>query len=370
MLRRRWLATVCGVAMIAAACGGANGPASDGNGAGNGNGGADDPGEPEGDHHPIFTYQGDDREERLLEGALEEGRLVWYTAVVGPVATALANGFEDAYPGVTVEVLRDGQPALITRMLQEIGAGRPGPDVVEMPAEGAILVHSLDLSVPRYSPHTDEIPDRWKIVNDEGLVYVSSIRASYGSFAYNTELLDEADVPRELEDLANPALAGMGMPDATGVRIIGSILFKYGEERGREILEAMGENGVEVQAVSGATVADMVARGELAAAFGVFQPHAETLQAEGAPIAWVPLNPVLGNIGSALVTELGQSPHAAVLFADFLTGPEGRAVLEELNYPPPALEVDFEVWVPNEAYESILDYEEDFQLWAEILDGF
>jgi len=64
-------------------------------------------------------------------------------------------------------------------------------------------------------------------------------------------------------------------------------------------------------------------------------PHKRT----GAPIDWVPIEPVIGQpIGIALAKD-APHPHAALLFADFVLSQEGQELFNSLGRPPASLKV-------------------------------
>lgn len=313
----------------------------------------------------VFTYRGEDREQRLLEGALAEGSVTWYTSLAGPVVNALTAAFRAEYPGIDVNVFRGAQTDLVSRTVQELGANRIEADVMELTSDGALLLNQLGVATPFYTPFAADVPERWKIDAGDGNVIMVADRASYVGFAYNTNLLDAADVPDTLEDLADQRLLGkLAIPTSTtGVRWVGNVWRAYGEEAGNAVLDGIAENEVRLESVSGAALADMIASGEVVSSPGIFRNHALALQADGAPIEWRPLEPVTGNIGYVLIPAAATNPHAGMLFADFLLGPVGTQVTSDLFYPAPFLDLGFEVWVPDEDYSDALDYQADFVRW-------
>lgn len=313
----------------------------------------------------VFTYKGEDREQRLLEGALAEGSVTWYTSLAGPVVNALTTAFREEYPGIDVNVFRGAQTDLVSRTVQELAANRIEADVMELTSDGALLLNQLGVATPFYTPFAADVPDRWKIDGGDGNVIMVADRASYVGFAYNTELLDAADLPNSLEDLAGSQLRGkLAIPTSTtGVRWVGNVWKAYGEDAGNTILDAISSNEIRLESVSGAALADMISAGEVVASPGIFRNHALALKAKGAPIEWKPLEPVTGNIGYVLIPAAASNPHAGMLFADFLLGPVGSKVTSDLFYPAPFLDLGFEVWVPDGDYDNAMDYQADFVRW-------
>ena len=70
------------------------------------------------------------------DAARKEGSVSWYTSTPVALAQQLADAFRQQ-SGVEVELLRTGGQAVLRRLQQEIGAGRPGADVMTMSDAGA-----------------------------------------------------------------------------------------------------------------------------------------------------------------------------------------------------------------------------------------
>jgi iron(III) transport system substrate-binding protein len=70
-----------------------------------------------------------DHTKRLIEAAMKEGKVVWYTALSIPDAELLAKRFEQTYPFIKTETLRLVTDALLTKILTETKAGVHNADV-------------------------------------------------------------------------------------------------------------------------------------------------------------------------------------------------------------------------------------------------
>src|SRR3569833_3359514 len=71
-----------------------------------------------------------------VDASKREGTLSWYTSTPVSLAQQLASKFEQE-SGVKVQLLRSGGQAVLSRLQQEISAGRPGADVLTMSDAGA-----------------------------------------------------------------------------------------------------------------------------------------------------------------------------------------------------------------------------------------
>lgn len=354
-----------GMALLLTACGG---------GGGGGGGGGSEAGSDENSAEASpFLYAEDDRTSYLEECAAEEDGLTWYTSLAGAIVDSMVAGFTEAHPDIDVEVFRGEQTDVVSRVVQENQAGRLQGDVVEVTSDGFRVLADLGVLAPYTTPSLDDYDARFIIPapEGEGVLGVGD-RASYVGFAYNTEALPEGDVPQDFEDLLDPALTGKIAitSSTTGVRFVGNVYERFGEEEGEEFLRQFTEQDVRVEAVSGSALAELIARGEVVSSPGIFRNHAQALQEQGQPIEWIPLEPVTANVGYAGAFADATSPCSAALFLDFELGEEGTEIYESLQYPRPSEDLGFETWVPDETFESTDAYNEAFETWSATFDEY
>src|SRR3954453_1417893 len=69
-------------------------------------------------------------DQKLIDAAKKEGKVVWYTAVDLPVAEKVGKAFEAKYPGITVRVERSGAERVFQRIGQEYASNIHAVDVV------------------------------------------------------------------------------------------------------------------------------------------------------------------------------------------------------------------------------------------------
>ena len=77
---------------------------------------------------------------------------------------------------------------------------------------------------------------------------------------------------------------------------------------------------------------DLIASGELLAGAAIFRNHVIVAQQKGAPVEWVPMDVVPTNVGGVAIAAQPPHPHAALLLADYLLGPEGQGILGKYYY--------------------------------------
>jgi len=305
----------------------------------------------------LAKYKGPDRERLLYEGAKKEGKLVWYTSLVPH--NHIAKVFQARYPGVAVDIYRAAGATLSTRLLEEVQAQRYIADAIESTPPQLMLLRDMQGLQPYTSPHLATFPDVAKEEASGDLVFWATDRESLIGVGYNTNVMSAKDIPKKLEDLLNPALKGKMATanNETGARAIGSIL----KAKGEGFVRKLKEQQIRPYATTAAGLARLIISGEAPISFTMVQTNlTQPAATKGAPVAWVPMEIVAVNAGSAAVLAHAPHPHAALLFVDFLISPEGQKMYEGLFYGSAAKVSGFERWYPEkglttEAYEKRAD---------------
>ena len=276
----------------------------------------------------LAAYTGADREQILIAGAKAEGKVVWYTSLAGSSYKELAQGFEKKYPGVKVDVYRAASNELMARITAEAKARQYLVDTIETTLPLLKSLREDGLLAVYTSPHLAKYPAHAKESAGKGLYYWGVNRESFIGVGYNPNLIPSSAVPKNFAGLLNPQLKGkMGLTTSdTGVRMMGAILKFKGEEFARKLKA----QDVSLHSVSGRAMADMAIAGEVPLSPSIFRDHAMESKGKGAPIDWVPMEAVPTNAGATTIVYQAPHPHAAVLMADFILGPEGLKILENL----------------------------------------
>lgn len=312
----------------------------------------------------LAAYSGADREQRLIEGAKAEGKVVWYTSLAGSSYKEIAKGFEAKYPGIKVETYRGTSTDILTRISAEAQAKQVLADVLETTMPPLTYLRENKLLAAYYSPYLAKYPASTKENAGRGLVYWVVDRETYSGIGYNTNLIPAAAVPKNYGDLLKPELKGkIGfVSNETGVRALGGIV----KVKGEEFVKKLKSQEIVLQSVSGRAMADLVVSGEVPLSPTVFRDHAVEVKAKGAPVEWVPMDVTPTNTGGVAVINGAARPHAALLMADFLLGPEGAKILDDLQYGSPLKPVNYKLWYP-EAGMSAAQYEKSMERWEKLL---
>src|SRR5581483_9061130 len=158
------------------------------------------------------------------------------------------------------------------------------------------------------------------------------------SAAYNTNLVPADRAPHGYQDLLDPGWKGKivwnpkSMTGAWG--FISTVIHGMGEEKGMAYLRALAKQQVVPLPIAIRAVLDRVIAGEYAIGLEMNNTHAAISAAQGAPVKWVPLNPVSETLQVVGITKGAANPNAALLYADFMVSREGQNVFRDNDYLP------------------------------------
>ena len=312
----------------------------------------------------IVTYNGADREQLLYAGAKTEGKVVWYTSLAGDSYKGMVKAFEAKYLGVKVEAYRVSGSDMTVRMMEEAKAKRYIVDTVETTEGNLMFMRDAYLLRPYHSPHFVSYPQDAKEKGERGLYFWAIARESYIGFAYNKKLLSKNAVPKNYEGLLHPELKGrMGVSVSDpAYKVIGAII----RTRGIELVKKLKTQEIALHTIIPPALLDLIASGEVLASPAIFRNHTLNAVAKGAPVDWVPMDIVPTNVGGAAVAVQPPHPHAALLLADYLLGPEGQAVLGKFEYGSAAKNLGFKRWRPDHGIVTE-KYEKDLERWEKLL---
>lgn len=312
----------------------------------------------------LVTYNGADWEQILYAGAKTEGKVVWYTSLAGDSYKGMTKAFEAKYPGVRVEAYRVSGSEMTTRMMEESKAKRYIVDTVETTEGNLLFMRDGFLLRPYYSPYFALYPEDAKQKSERGLYFWAIARESYIGFAYNKKLLSKSAIPKNYEGLLHPEFKGrMGVSvSEPSYKVIGAII----RTRGMELVKKLKAQEIALHTIIPPALLDLIASGEVLASPAIFRNHTLNAIAKGAPVEWMPMDIVPTNVGGAAIAAQPPHPHAALLLADYLLGPEGQAVLEKYEYGSATKNLGFKRWRPDHGIATD-KYEKDLERWEKLL---
>jgi iron(III) transport system substrate-binding protein len=278
-------------------------------------------------------YRGPDREQRLLEGARKEGQVTVYSSmIVDQALRPLVEGFQKKYPFVKAQYVRDDPPQQLQKLMAEARAGRMVADVLESTGL-EVPVRAANIDQPFWSPQIDAYaPERRDPQN-----FWAPTRFSYLGACYNTNLVKAADLPKSFDDYLDPKWKGKTVWSGT---VIGAMLFItgvrnfMGEDRARAYLEKLAKNEIVTIPSANRVIVDRVMAGEYALCLDAFLHHPIISARKGAPVAPLPLDPVLTVVSSVMLPKAPPHPYSAMLFIDYLLSKDGQERLRDAEYFP------------------------------------
>ena len=318
----------------------------------------------------VAGYTGPDRTERLIAGAKKEGELMIYSSLTPDDQLRLASDFKGRY-GVTLRFWRGSQTNILQRVLTETRGGRFEFDALETNSPQIEAIAREKLLQKMNSPFVDQVllpqtlpvhgewtPDRLNL-----LVY-----------AYNTDAVKRADLPKTWEQLADAKWKRRLGMESTNVEWFAALVEALGEKKGLELFRRLGENGVAVRTGHTHSTGRVIA-GEIPVFLGVFSHDVDRMKVKGAPIDWFVLPPAVVLPSAVAVSRRATHPHAAALFYDYMLT-DGQKFYTEVYRVPANKNYDTHVRKLVEqkqpiavvdAHEAIDDYDKWHGLYKKLI---
>jgi iron(III) transport system substrate-binding protein len=270
----------------------------------------------------------------MVAAAKKEGQVLLYTTlIVEQIVRPLIAAFHKQFPGIEVRFVRANSTAQVVRLINEMRANRTQADIWHLVDGVAPLIQSgiaaqIDLPSAKGLPATYADPNRrWVATN-----------LAVRSLAYNTKLVPPAQAPKTYADLLEPRFKGKFAWNPNSVSgaygFIGTVLKHMGEDKGQAYLRALAKQNITPVPMAIRAVLDRVIGGEYAIGLEMNGTHAFISAAMGAPVAWVPLDPVTMTLQVAGITAKAPHPHGARLFLDFMISRTGQEIFRERDYIP------------------------------------
>ena len=281
------------------------------------------------------SYEGADRQQRLLEGAKKEGELTLYTSAQSDDIGAVAKAYEAKY-GVKVNLWRAGSEKVLQRAVTEARGGRHAVDVIETNGPEMEMLHREQILQAVKSPHLADLIPAARRPHGEWV----GTRLNVFALAYNTKLVKKEELPKSWDDLLQPRWKGRLGIEAEDADWLAGVMEDLGEAKGTRLFKEMvAKNGMSVR--KGHTLlTQLVASGEVPFALTVYNYKAEQLKQKGAPIAWLAVGTAIARPNGLGIARRAPNPHAALLFYDFEISEEGQRVLLARDFVPTSKKVD------------------------------
>ncbi|HEY7164129.1 MAG TPA: extracellular solute-binding protein [Candidatus Binatia bacterium] len=304
---------------------------------------------------------------QLIEGAKKEGKVVWYTTITVLKSRPILDRFEKKYSFIKGELLRTGGGPLQNRILTEARAGKHLFDAVNGRAEMFLSLKNAGVLTSYKSPETVNVSEDLK---DEGGFW-SGVYGQALVLGYNTRLVKEGDVPRTYGALLEPKWKGKIINDTENFQWFSGLLRAWGREKALAYMRRLAKQD-QTFARGNTSRIQLVAAGEAPLLIG-FNHVIEFNKSKGAPIDWVPLEPVIMTPAVVMLANRGPNPNAGKLFIDFLLSREGQEMFRDLDGIPVHKDVEPDPPRLSRGYKRFVltpemydDYAEMVKLYREI----
>jgi iron(III) transport system substrate-binding protein len=263
-------------------------------------------------------------EEELLRGAKKEAKVMFWSSMRIEDSKILAAGFEAKYPFVKVEIFRAGGEQIVNRAIAEQAAGNTTYDVVN--AFALKVLQKRGMLQPYAAPEAAHYPAGYK----DSQNYWVSLYSGYNVIGYNTNLVPKTEAPKNWEDLLNPRWKGKLAMDNEEYFWHAGMLKHWGQERGRQYMEALNQQGLQFRSGGHGLLADLMSVGEFPIIVVVYPDRIEQMKAKGQPVDWVKTaDPVLVNLAPVGIAAKAPHPNAAKLFMNYSISKEGQEILQK-----------------------------------------
>src|SRR5438105_4089037 len=263
----------------------------------------------------------------------QDKSVVLYTSLAPTESGPLAQAFEKK-TGIKVEVWRAISEKVVQRALTEAQARRFTVDVIETNGPEMEMLAREKLFVAFDSPHLGDLPPG---AVPKHRLWIPD-RMNFFVVAYNTAKVRREELPKDYVGFLDPKWRGRIGIEATDAEWMATLIKKWGSEAGMARFRKLAEMRPDVRK-GHVLLAELVAAGEIPVGLTVYNSNAETLKRKGAPIDWVPVQPVVARSQGIAIARAAPHREAAQAFVDFVLSPEGQSLYESMGRVPVSTKV-------------------------------
>jgi ABC-type Fe3+ transport system substrate-binding protein len=260
----------------------------------------------------------------LYDAARKEGKFSWWDAHEQAVAQKFIDAFQKQFPGVNGEFFQVTQDVAKARAIQEARAGRVSYDFLDTGPNWTDFVASMIVD------SNTNFTDILSLAGVDPNFIVDGTYSPefivYGS-AYNTDLVREEELPKDLDGFSNPtwkdklAIETRLRPYIYGTQFLG------GEDKVVDMLNRLRANNPRPTDGDVKSQGLLIA-GEFPVLIGAYLQR--IIAMKGKPWAFVPFNEVWSSVPRQgyIVPNGAPHPNAGKLYLWWFMGPEGQALTD------------------------------------------
>jgi iron(III) transport system substrate-binding protein len=282
----------------------------------------------------LLSYQGADREQKILEAAQKEQTLTVYSALRPSLLRLIIDPFEKKY-NIKVKSWRSGSDTVMQRVITEASGKKFDADIVMATAPHIEALYREKLLQSVYSPYQADLMAGTVPTHRQWAMAM----LNFWAVAYNTDIVKKSDLPKSYQDLLDPKWKGKLGVEGKSREWYVLTTKGLGEDKASKLFkEIVAKNGVSVrQGMS--LLNNLVIAGEVPMALSMYIDLPETAKKAGKPIDWISLDPVVGMAFNVSITKNSSHPNAAMLFYDYMLSPETQKVIAGVNIHPASTKV-------------------------------
>ena len=271
-----------------------------------------------------------DADPALVAAAQKEGAVTWYsTLIVNQIVRPMVEAFELKYSGVKVQYSRATSSDTALKIRNEARARRVQADLFDG-SNTVFLLEDANL-VADYQP---KAAASWPQQLRDPKGHWTALNLFYWTSAYNTNQVKEADAPKTYQDLLDPKWKGKiawtyDLTPGGPPGFVHNILTTLGQEKGMEYLKKFAAQEPVTIPAAQRVVLDKVISGEYPLAVMILNYHATISAAQGAPVKWIKMEPLLESMSLVSIVKDSPHPNAARLFVEFMLSDDGQKVMAD-----------------------------------------
>jgi len=269
----------------------------------------------------------------LQLGWAQEKTVVLYTSLAPTESGPLAQAFEKK-TGIKVEVWRALSEKVVQRSLTEARAKRHAVDVIETNGPEMEMLAREQLFAELKSPHLADLPPA---AIPKHRQWVPD-RLNFFVVGYNTQKVRREELPNDYRGFLDPKWKGRLGIEATDSEWMATLVKRWGERDGFDYFRKLADMRPDVRK-GHVLLAELIAAGEIPVGLTVYNSNAESFKRKGAPIDWVPLQPVVARPQGIAILKNAPHRQMAQAFVDFVLSPEGQELFNSMGRVPVSTKV-------------------------------
>ena len=250
-----------------------------------------------------------------VERAKREGSLTLYTSLAPTESKPLADAFEKKY-GIKVALWRGLSSEVVQRTVTEAKGRRYAVDVIETNGPEMEMIAREKLLATPWTPD----------------------RLNLFVVGYNTTKVKRTEIPPTYDGFTDPKWKGRIALEATDSEWMATLIKASPGDKGLQLMQKLSAMQPTLRK-GHVLLASLVAAGDVPVGLAMYNSNIETLKRKGAPIDYLPVQPVVARPQGIGVAKTAPHPNAAQLFHDYVMSDEGQKLFESMGRVPASTKV-------------------------------